>query len=160
MFLSDLGNHALLAPDSVQVLSLDRRPDGGAHARVRLRGPLGIRRRALTELLSTQAEANTIAGIARIGRRTVASILWTIESLDEATEVTLCAHVESAGPLDAIVLRAGGRRWITSHFAAALERLSSEVAPGPGHQTEPAPGLERSRQSTMPGCPAPAARGA
>ena len=46
--------------------------------------------------------------------------------------MTLCAQVESAGPLDAIVLRAGGRRWITSHFAAALERLASEVAPGPG----------------------------
>jgi hypothetical protein len=137
-FLSDLSNHTRLAPDSVEVLSLERRRSGAEHAIVRLRGPLGIRRTASTEL-APPVEANTLSGWARIGRRTLASVRWTIRGDAEGARVALHATVESAARLDALALRLGGRRWLAGHFAAALDRLAAELAPAPDHATERVP---------------------
>ncbi len=137
-FLSDLSNHARLAPDSVEVLSLDRRRSGADHAIVRLRGPLGIRRTASTEL-APPVEVNTISGTARIGRRTLASVSWTIRDEGDGARVELHATVESAARFDALALRLGGRRWLAGHFAAALDRLAAELAPEPDHAAERVP---------------------
>ena len=145
-FLSDLSNHVLLAPDSVEVLSLDRRPSGGEHAIVRLRGPLGIRRTASTEL-APPVKANTISGWARIGRRTLASVSWTIRGDGDGARVALRATVESAARFDALALRLGGRRWLAGHFAAALDRLAAEFAPAPWRSLEPQPARTPMRRS-------------
>jgi hypothetical protein len=127
-FLGDLENHVRLAPGSVEVLSLDRRPDLGAHAVVRLRGPLAIRRTAATELLPTAAP-NSIVGRARIGSSTLASVAWRVQDRATGSAVALCATIDATAPLDALLLRLGGRRWLARHFAAALDRLSDQVAP-------------------------------
>jgi hypothetical protein len=125
-FLADLENHVLLAPASVMVLSVDGQRDRATRALVRLRGPLAIRRTASTELLG--ATRSSIVGRANVGNTTVASIVWRVDALRGGSVVTLCATVEAAGSLDALLLRFGGRRWLARHFAAALEQLSLQVA--------------------------------
>jgi Polyketide cyclase / dehydrase and lipid transport len=137
-FLSDLSNHAQLAPDSVEVIALTRRPSGAEHAVVRLRGPLGIRRTASTEL-APPVEPNTLTGWARIGRRTLASVSWVIRGDGESARVALQATVESAARFDALALRLGGRRWLAGHFAAALDRLAAELAPATDRAAEHVP---------------------
>jgi hypothetical protein len=127
-FLSDLENHARLAPRSVRLLSLQRGPGLGAHALVRLKGPLAIRRTASTEVLASRAP-DSIVGRARIGDATVATIVWRIDGNAAGSAVTLCATVDAASRLDGMLLRVGGRRWLTRRFAAALRRLSYELNP-------------------------------
>jgi hypothetical protein len=124
-FLADLDNHALLAPGSVRVLSHDRQHGRCTRALVRLKGPLAIHRTASTELLRTTD--SSIMGRAKIGDITVASVAWTIQPLYSGSFVTLCATIDAASPLDALLLRVGGRRWLARRFAAALEHLSQEL---------------------------------
>jgi outer membrane protein assembly factor BamB len=128
-FLADLENHARLSPGSVEVLSHHSLKDGVAHATVLLRGPLGIRRFARTELLPVPVEATSIRGRAQIGHRTAASVAWTIKACGPGrSEVALCARVEDAAPLDRLLLLLGGRRWLAGHFQAALARLPHLIA--------------------------------
>ena len=131
-FLADLENHVQLAPDSVQVLRLSQPPGRPARALVRLIGPLGMRRTASTELRQTP-QVNSIAGEARIGERTVASVAWCVEEIDGGSVVTLSATVKAASPIDRVVLLLGGHRWLTRRFAAALQRLSDLLAASPSH---------------------------
>jgi hypothetical protein len=126
-FLADLENHVRLAPGSVQVLSLDRRPGLGDRALVRLRGPLAVRRTAWTEVVEAPA-ANSIVGRACIGCSTVASVNWTIRRQGAGSDVTLCATVDAASRLDGLLLRFGGRRWLARRFAAALDQLAHVVS--------------------------------
>lgn len=128
-FLDDLENHARLAPGSVEVLSLERGNDAAAHAVVRLRGPLGIRRTARTELLPISRGSRSIHGRASIGSRTSATIVWTITACGRGnSDVTLYARVEHAAPFDRLLLRVGAARWLSGHFATALAHLSDELA--------------------------------
>src|SRR3954447_19254696 len=129
-FLADLENHVRLAPGSVEVLSLDRRPDVGVRALVRLTGPLAIQRTAATELLRTPAP-NSIVGWARTGGSTQASVAWKIQTRAAGSAVTLRATIDAAGPLDRLLLSLGGRRWLARRFAAALEHLADQLAPAP-----------------------------
>lgn len=124
-FLADLENHALLAPASVSVLSLDGQRHRATRALVRLRGPLAIRRTASTELL--RATGSSIVGRANVGNTTVASVVWKVEALGEGSVVTLCATVDAASSLDGLLLRFGGRRWLAGRFAGALEQLSQQL---------------------------------
>jgi hypothetical protein len=135
-FLADLENHALLAPASVSVLSLDGQRHRATRALVRLRGPLAIRRTASTELL--RATGSSIVGRANVGN-TVASVVWNVEALREGSVVTLCATVDAASSLDRLLLRFGGRRWLAGRFAGALEQLSQQL-------TAAASGTTRSSQ--------------
>jgi carbon monoxide dehydrogenase subunit G len=135
-FLTDLGNHPRLAPGSVRLLSLNRGPGLGAHALVRLQGPLAMRRTASTELLETRAP-DAIVGRATIGDATAATIVWRIEGNSAGSAVTLCATVDAASRLDGMLLRLGGRRWLARRFAAALLHLSYELNPAPvRHRSE------------------------
>ncbi len=134
-FLADLEHHVRLAPDAVQVLRLSRPPGRPAHALVCLKGPLGMRRTASTKLLQTRP-ASSIAGQARIGARTVASVAWCVEDNDAGSVVTLRATVDSAGPIDRVVLLLGGHRWLARRFEAALERLSDLLAASPSSSSE------------------------
>jgi Polyketide cyclase / dehydrase and lipid transport len=132
-FLADLERHVELAPHSVQVLRLSRPPGRPAHALVRLIGPLGMQRTASTELVRTR-QANSIAGRARIGKRTVASVAWRVEENDGGSVVTLSATVDAASPVDRLVLLLGGRRWLARRFAVALQRLSELLAAVPSYE--------------------------
>ncbi len=127
-FLTDLENHVRLAPGSVEVVSLDRPPGLAARALVRLRGPFAIQRTASTELLRTPV-SDSIVGRARIGDSTRASVAWRVRTHAAGTAVTLCATIDASGPLDWLLLRLGGRRWIARRFAAALDHLSDQLAP-------------------------------
>ena len=134
-FLADLEHHVRLAPGSVQVLRLCRPPGRPTRALVRLIGPLGMQRTASTELVETRP-ANSIAGQARIGERTVASVAWCVEEDGGRSVVTLRATVDAAGPIDRVVLLLGGHRWLTRCFEAALERLSDLLAAAPSRSAE------------------------
>src|SRR3954467_7923614 len=76
-YLEDLANHARLAPRTADVMELCRRPGHLDRATVRLRGPLGLRRTASTELVRTEPP-RLIVGRAMLGSRTAVSVRWTI----------------------------------------------------------------------------------
>ena len=134
-FLADLEHHVRLAPESVQLIRLSQPPGRPAHALVRLTGPLGIERMASTELLQTRL-ANSIAGQARIGKRTVASVTWCAEENGAGSVVTLSATVDAASPIDRMVLILGGGRWLARRFDTALERLSELLPATPSRLSE------------------------
>ena len=134
-FLADLGNHARLAPRAVEVRSLERRSDGGARALVRLKGPLGIRRSAVTELLPPDPASDSIIGRARIGKRTAASVVWKIRPNGDGSAVTIRTAIESVSRHDGLLLRMGADRWIARRFAVAIAKLSHELgAASAAHQ--------------------------
>jgi uncharacterized protein YndB with AHSA1/START domain len=123
-FLSDLGNHWAVAGRWIQVVALDGEGDGG---RVRIRGPLGVRRTAVTSVERVDPPER-LEGTARLGR-TEARVAWTLhEQRDGNTEVRLAATVVRAGPLDRAVLALGGASWMRRLFAATLARLAARFA--------------------------------
>jgi carbon monoxide dehydrogenase subunit G len=130
-FLTDLENHVRLAPGSVEVLCLDRSPGHSARALVWLRGPLAIQRTASTEFLRTPV-TDSIVGRARIGYGTRASVVWRIQRHPAGSAVTLYATIDAASPLDGLLLRLGGRRWLARRFTAALDHLADQLAPAGG----------------------------
>jgi uncharacterized protein YndB with AHSA1/START domain len=124
-FLSDLENHWLLADRFIDVLELD------AHAparggRVRMRGPLGMRRTALTRVLEVVPETR-IAGTAEIGARTLAHVSWMLFGVDGGTHVVLAARVERASLLDRVLLAAGGALWMRRRTKMILAGLDGHV---------------------------------
>jgi polyketide cyclase/dehydrase/lipid transport protein len=152
-FLSDLSNHWRLVDRFVEVISLTGAdggpPDSGV---VRLRGPLGVRRTVHTRVTATRSP-RLIIGTAELGPGTRARVSWTLASRLGQTEVRLAAQVERAGPLDRLLLKLGGRRWLRQRFAFGLERLASTMIeprrqpasgtarptaspPGPAYQSE------------------------
>jgi hypothetical protein len=127
-FLADLENHWLLADRFVEVLSLERPPGGGpAHGgTVRIRGPLGLGRTARTRLVQAQPHTS-VEGTASVGARTEARVHWTLTPVIEGTLVRLEATVERMGRSEAIVLAAGGRRWLEDRFASILNTLARRL---------------------------------
>jgi hypothetical protein len=125
-FLADLRNHALLAPGWVELRSRDLGTELPVHAIVRLRGPLAIRRTATTAIVDAREPA-VIAGRARIGKRTRASISWTIAGQRYRTSVSLRVIVEETAFLDSVVLRLGGQRWLQKRLAHALVCLGDQL---------------------------------
>jgi len=123
-FLSDLENHWQLADGAISVVSVEP-GDGGA---VRMRGPLGVHRTAVTSLDEVHAPER-IAGSAVVGGRTRAHVTWTLEPNGDGTSVTLTAAVEEAAPLDRLLLAAGGRAWLESRFQRILATLAERFRP-------------------------------
>lgn len=117
-FLSDLENHWLLADGAISVVHVEP-GDGG---RVRMRGPLGVRRTAVTSLERLDPP-RVIAGTAEVGSRTRAHVIWELEPDGGGTRVTLAARVDRAAPLDRLLLAAGGRAWLESRFQLILATL-------------------------------------
>lgn len=127
-FLADLENHWLLADRFVEVLTLER-PLGGGPARggtVRMRGPLGLGRTARTRVVEA-APASAIAGTASVGGRTEARVRWTLTPAPRGTRVRLEATIERLGRAEAVLLAAGGRRWLERRFASILQTLGRRV---------------------------------
>lgn len=122
-FLSDIENHWLIAEGFVE--SLPSELTGGVHVReVRLRGPLGLRRKARTCVLLSHAP-RLIVGRAVVGRRTVARISWVLaRGPSGSTDVELSAVIERLGALDGLVLLLGGKRLLEGHFEGALRLLA------------------------------------
>ena len=119
-FLSDLENHWQLADGAIAVLHVEP-GDGG---RVRMRGPLGVRRTAVTSVDAVDPP-RALSGTARVGSRTRARVMWKLEpDGGRATCVTLSARVEDASPLDRLLLLAGGRAWLESRFGRILSTLA------------------------------------
>jgi uncharacterized protein YndB with AHSA1/START domain len=128
-FLDDLENHWLLADRFVEVGTLERSRRGApAHGgTVRMRGPLGLGGTARTRVVA--AEAPTfIEGTASVGHSTEALVRWTLAPAGDGTRVRLEATVVRAGPLESLLLRAGGRLWLERRFASILETLGRRVA--------------------------------
>jgi uncharacterized protein YndB with AHSA1/START domain len=133
-FLAAMHNHWTLAGRRIELLELRQDAAGHGTGVVLMRGPLGIRRHARTRVLQVREPAS-LAGIAEIGPGTRAAVRWQLEPLArERTRVSLSASVLAAGPVDRLLLRAGGRRWLRHVFAATLrllgERLASERSAG------------------------------
>ena len=128
-FLSDLENHWALADRFIEVLSLERGAEPGSPAhggRVRIHGPLGLGRTAVTRVIAADPQ-HQLRGTARLGRRTRARVRWRLSPAGDGTRVELSAVVETAGPLDRLLLRAGGRAWLERRFALVIERLGEVV---------------------------------
>ena len=123
-FLSDLGNHWVVAGRWIEVVALAGNGDGG---RVRIRGPLGLRRTAVTTVDRVEPPAR-LEGSARLGR-TEARVAWTLRPRDgDRTEVQLAATVVRAAPLDRAVLALGGAAWLRRLFAVTLAHLAARFA--------------------------------
>jgi uncharacterized protein YndB with AHSA1/START domain len=125
-FLSDLRNHWRLEGRFVALDALDADARGG---RVRMAGPLGIGRTAVTRVVDAEPDT-TLRGIAELGGGTRAAVHWDIAPHDggSRSRVTLAATVERASLLDRLLLLVGGRSWLERLFASALRRLGDEVA--------------------------------
>ncbi len=148
-FLERLPNHALITGDG---LRLEGVAADGMGALISMRGPLGIRRTARTRV-TDRHPPHAFGGTAEVGRRTVAHVRWTIESLrppgsaeagDLAVRagrvaapggrvlgtcslVTLTATILRAGPGDRLLLALGGRRWLARSFGRAISLLGKAV---------------------------------
>jgi len=121
-YLADLERHWELVPGLVDVLVTDH--DGAV---LRLRGPLGLRRTVRTTVTRKRAPRE-LAGRARTAGGSVAAICWTLTPRGGRTHVRLEADVESARPLDRLLLALGGEAWLARAFARALARLEPRVA--------------------------------
>ena len=127
-FLADLENHWLLADRFIEVLSLERATDGRSNGgRVRMRGPLGLRRTASTRVLDA-APPQRMVGEARLSAGTVAFVRWRLSGEGTGTRVRLEATVDRAGWLDRLLLLLGGRAWLERRFAAVLGRLAERLS--------------------------------
>ena len=118
-FLSDLRNHWRLEGRFVELEALHADARGG---RVRMVGPLGIRRTATTRVVAAEPET-TLRGTAELAGGTRAAVLWNIAPHEGGSRVALAATVERVSPLDRLVLALGGRRWLERLFASAVARL-------------------------------------
>ncbi len=136
-FLADLEQHWLIADRFVEVIEIDGPLDARNGGRVRLRGPLGVRRtsRMRVEFARPPYE---LGGCAEMSGGTVAQVRWSLRPADARTVVTLGASIENAGMLDRLLLRLGGRAWLRSRFEGALCALERHVARKPAIVGEPA----------------------
>lgn len=125
--LADLRTHWELTGGRVRLT--ERGPEDAARGgEVRMRGPLGIRRRAVTEVSSADPP-RLLVGRAGIGRRTEARIRWELGPTGERmTLVELSAEIVTAGVLDRLLLSLGARLWLERLFRRVLGRLE-ELGP-------------------------------
>jgi hypothetical protein len=139
-FLRDLGRHWQLTDGAVVPVGHD---DGGAE--VVIRGPLGLRRSALTRIdIATPGE---LSGTAFVGATTRATVSWHLEPAPGGTSVELGVRVDRASWRDGLVLALGGRAWLRGRLQRALRRLD-ELAPALSDRTSrtrPHPGRRRRR---------------
>lgn len=127
-FLEDGRNHHRLTGRSVRLLELCEYRESGLRAVLIIRGPFGIRRRALTRIESA-VEPRFIAGSARVGSRTTAGVRWDLSGDGHGpTRVELSAIVRSSGVVDRFLLVIGGAAWMRRLFAATLEQLAAHTA--------------------------------
>jgi uncharacterized protein YndB with AHSA1/START domain len=120
-FLSKLENHWKLTGRWVEAVTID---DG--NGRVRIHGPLGLRRTATTTVVDASPD-HVLHGTAELSGGTVASIAWELSEDAGGTAVRLSAEIERATLPDRVLLALGGRTWMAGRFDAILERLGAQV---------------------------------
>ena len=126
-FLSDLRNHWILADRFVEVVSIDNgAEDRSRGGKVRLCGPLGLRRTVTTEV-TTLDPPDLIGGSASLGA-TVARVSWRLAAAGDGTNVVLEAEVDNMGRVDSLLLALGGRAWLHRRFESVLKTLSERIA--------------------------------
>ena len=121
-FLAKLENHWKLTGRWVEAVEID---DGSG--RVRIHGPLGLRRTARTIVVDAEP-SHVMHGTAELSGGTLARIAWELHEDADGTAVRLSADVERAKRSDRLLLALGGRTWLRRHFAAILARLADQVA--------------------------------
>jgi uncharacterized protein YndB with AHSA1/START domain len=119
-FLSRLENHWKLTGRWVEAVSID---DGSG--RVRIHGPLGLRRTAATTVSDAHPN-HVIHGTAELSGGTLARVAWEFSEDAGGTAVRLSAEVEQAALPDRLLLALGGRAWMTRRFDAILARLDAQ----------------------------------
>jgi hypothetical protein len=134
-FLSRPHNHRRLATARIGVRRLDVTSAGELHGAVMvLRGPLWLRRRARTRVVSTRRPAH-LAGTARVGSGTEVEVRWDLDPAGAgATVAVLTATVTRLATPERLLLAIGGRGWVQRMFAATLERLATELCEEPGSE--------------------------
>jgi uncharacterized protein YndB with AHSA1/START domain len=121
-FLSNLENHWKLAGRWVEAVSID---DGSG--RVRIHGPLGLRRTARTTVVDA-SPSHVMHGTAELSGGTLARVAWELGEDAGGTAVRLSAEVERAALRDRLLLALGGHAWMKRHFAAILARLDAQLS--------------------------------
>jgi hypothetical protein len=122
-FLADLEKHWRLTD---RYLHLDEIAPDGRGARISIRSPIGLRRTARTEV-TTVVAPERFGGIASVGRRTAARVVWHVQPHEDGARVELEATVLEASPGDRLLLALGGRPWLRRRFEVALARLATEL---------------------------------
>ena len=120
-FLAELENHWKLAGRWVEPVSIDH-----ASGRVRIHGPLGLRRTATTTVVDATPN-EVIHGTAELSGGTLASVAWELAADGGGTKVRLSADVERAAFGDRTLLALGGGMWMHRRFDAILARLDDEL---------------------------------
>lgn len=121
-FLYRLENHWKLTGRWVDAISID---DGSG--RVRIHGPLGLRRTAATNVVDAHPD-HLIHGTAELSGGTFARVAWELSEEANGTAVRLSAEVDRATLPDRMLLGLGGRAWMTRRFHAILVRLDEQFA--------------------------------
>src|SRR4051794_4758138 len=121
-FLSDLDNHWKLTGRWVEAVSL-----ADANGRVRIHGPLGLRRTARTTVVDA-SPSHVIHGTAELSGGTLARVAWELGEDVGGTAVRLSAEGERAALPDRMLLTFGGEAWMRRRFDAILERLDEQLA--------------------------------
>jgi hypothetical protein len=119
--LADLDAHRQLTDGGMEIVQLHGprgRRTGGI---VELRGPAGIRRRAVTCVQG--AEPGRLWGKATTSNGTEAQLEWLVEPADDATAVEVRLRLSAQHWADRLLLRIGARQWLHARLSAALERL-------------------------------------
>ncbi len=125
-FLADLENHWLIADRFVDVVDLEGPPGARTGGRVRIRGPLGVRRTARTRV-DFAHPVEEMGGSADLGAATSAEVRWVLEPDDRGTAITLGATIRRAGSGDRIVLALGGMAWMRRRFEGTLRALDDHL---------------------------------
>lgn len=121
-FLASLENHWTLAGRWVEVVSIE---DGTG--RVRIHGPLGLRRTARTTVVDA-SPSHVMHGTAELSGGTLARVAWELGEDSGGTAVRLSAQVDHATLPDRLLLALGGRAWMRRRFAAILARLDGQFS--------------------------------
>jgi hypothetical protein len=123
-FLADMEKHWGLTDRYLRLLEVapDRRM-----GRIAMRSPVGLRRIARTEVTTISAP-HRFGGLAVVGRKTCARVVWDVAPQEDGSRVELTATVLEASPADRLLLALGGRRWLRSRFDVVLERLAQGLA--------------------------------
>ena len=119
-FLSNLANHWKLTGRWVEAVVLE-----DSNGRVRIHGPLGLRRTARTTVVDA-TPSYVIHGTAELSGGTLARVAWELNEDAGGTAVRLSAEVERATLPDRLLLALGGRAWMERRFAAILARLDKQ----------------------------------
>ncbi|MEA2493746.1 MAG: hypothetical protein QOJ29_1657 [Thermoleophilaceae bacterium] len=119
-FLLELDNHWKLTGRWVEAVDI-----GDGSGRVRIHGPLGLRRTARTTVVDAHPD-HLMHGTAELSGGTLAQIAWELSEDANGTAVRLTAEVEHATLPDRMLLSLGGQAWMTRRFDAILARLDDQ----------------------------------